>query len=41
MKEEVTVVEIMNIIEDVLIEMYNSEYDEIQSRIQALLESKK
>ena len=41
MKEEVTVVEIMNILEDVLIEMYNSEYDEIQSRIQALLESKK
>ena len=41
MKEEVTVVEIMNILEDVLVEMYNSEYDEIQSRIQALLESKK
>jgi len=38
--EEVTTAEIMTIIEDVLVEIYNSEYDEIKSRIDKLLSSK-
>jgi hypothetical protein len=39
--KEVKVEEIMNIIEDVLVEIYNSEYDEIKARVELLLNSKK
>ena len=39
--KEVTTVEIMEIIEDVLVEMFNREYDEIEARIEKLLLTKK
>jgi hypothetical protein len=41
MKDQVTAEEIMDIVDGVLIEMYNSEYDLIKARVQALLDSKK
>lgn len=41
MKNQVTAEEIMDIVEGVLIEMYNSEYDLIKARVQTLLDSKK
>ena len=39
--KEVKVEEIMNIIEEVLVEIYNSEYDEIRARVELLLKSKR
>ena len=39
--KEVKVEEIMSIIEEVLVEIYNSEYDEIRARVELLLKSKK